>query len=106
MVADPTASLRERFAAADPGLLRLAAGLRAATGLTLTLAALTSLDQPSVVVLAGGFTAVVTCVGISDLHPRGQFRTLLAGAPVTLAALTAGALLAPSPWPPAPPSCC
>ncbi|MFF9336217.1 FUSC family protein [Streptomyces albogriseolus] len=97
MAADPTASLRERFAAADPGLLRLAAGLRAAIGLTLTLAALTALDQPSVVVLSGGFTAVVTCLGISDLHPRSQFRTLLAGAPVTLAALTAGALLAPFP---------
>ncbi|MFD7282402.1 FUSC family protein [Streptomyces sp. NPDC059862] len=97
MVADTTASLRERFAAADPGLLRLAAGLRAALGLALTLAALTALDQPSVVVLAGGFTAVVTSLGISDLHPRNQFRTLLAGAPVTFAALTAGALLAPFP---------
>ncbi|MEU9190958.1 hypothetical protein AB0D14_41985 [Streptomyces sp. NPDC048484] len=95
MVADATASLRERFAAADPGLLRLAAGLRAALGLAL--AALTALDQPSVVVLVGGFTAVVTSLGISDLHPRNQFRTLLAGPPVTFAALTAGALLAPFP---------
>ncbi len=65
-----------------PGLLRLAAGLRAVLGLTLTLAALTVLDQPSVVLLAGGFTAVVTSSAISDLHPRDQFRTLLAGAPV------------------------
>ncbi|MFF4257166.1 FUSC family protein [Streptomyces sp. NPDC001663] len=97
MVAAKTESLWDRFAAADPGLLRLTAALRAVLGLTLTLAALMILDQPSVVLLAGGFTAVVTSLGISDLHPRNQFLTLLAGAPVTLAALTAGGLLAPFP---------
>ncbi|MFF7981536.1 FUSC family protein [Streptomyces sp. NPDC007901] len=97
MVAAKKASLRDRFAAADPGLLRLAAGLRAVLGLTLTLAALTALDQPSVVLLAGGFTTVVTSLASSDLHPRIQFRTLLAGAPVTFAALIAGGLLAPFP---------
>lgn len=96
-VAAKTASLRDRVAAADPGLLRLTAGLRAVLGLTLTLAALTVRDQPSVVLLAGGFTAVVTSLASSDLHPRNQFLTLLAGAPVTLAALTAGGLLAPFP---------
>ncbi|MGW7689844.1 FUSC family protein [Streptomyces asiaticus] len=97
MVAAKTAALRDRITAADPGLLRLAAGLRAALGLTLTLAALTALGQPSVVLMAGGFTAVVTSLAISDPHPRNQFRTLLAGAPVALAALTAGGLLAPFP---------
>jgi hypothetical protein len=96
-LAAKTATLRDRFAAADPGLLRLTAGLRAVLGLTLTLATLALLDQPSVVLLAGGFTAVVTSLAISDLHPRNQFRTLLAGAPVTLAALTAGRLLASFP---------
>ncbi|MGY0059748.1 FUSC family protein [Streptomyces sp. LZ34] len=98
MVAAKTASLWERCAAADPGLLRLTAGLRAVLGLTLTLATLTVRDQSSVVLLAGGFTAVVTSLAISDLHPRNQFLTLLAGAPVTLAALTAGGLLAPFPF--------
>lgn len=97
MVAAETASRWDRFAAADPGLLRLTAGLRAVIGLTLTLAALTVLNQSSVVLLAGGFTVVVTSLAISDLHPRNQFRTLLAGAPVALAALSAGGLLAPSP---------
>ncbi|MFF1298554.1 MULTISPECIES: FUSC family protein [unclassified Streptomyces] len=92
-----TASLRERVVAADPGLLRLTAGLRAVLGLTLTLAALAVRGQPPVVLLAGGFTAVVTSLASSDLHPRNQFLTLLAGAPVTLAALTAGGLLAPFP---------
>ncbi|MFC4504780.1 MULTISPECIES: FUSC family protein [Streptomyces] len=97
-MAAKTASLWDRFAAADPGLLRLAAGLRAVLGLTLTLAALTVRNQSSVVLLAGGFTAVVTSLAISDLHPRNQFRTLLAGAPVALAALSAGGLLAPFPF--------
>ncbi|MFI7127920.1 FUSC family protein [Nonomuraea sp. NPDC050153] len=96
-MAGKTASLWDRFAAADPGLLRLASGLRAVLGLTLTLAALTALDQPSVVLLAGGFTTMVTSLAISDLHPRNQLLTLLAGAPVTLAALTAGGLLASFP---------
>lgn len=98
MVSAKTASLWDRFTAADPGLLRLAAGLRAVLGLTLTLAALTVLDQSSVVLLAGGFTAVVTSLALSDLHPRNQFLTLLTGAPVALAALTAGGLLAPFPF--------
>ncbi|MFI6743884.1 FUSC family protein [Nonomuraea sp. NPDC050451] len=98
MVAAKPASLWERFATADPGLLRLTAGLRAVLGLTLTLATLTVLDQSSVVLLTGGFTAVVTSLAISDPHPRNQFRTLLAGAPVSLAALTAGGLLAPFPF--------
>ncbi len=97
MTAAKTASLWDRIAAADPGLLRLVAGLRAVLGLTLTLAALAMLDQSSAVLLAGGFTAVVTSLAISDPHPRNQFLTLLAGVPVGLAALTAGGLLAPFP---------
>lgn len=96
-MAAKTASLRDRYAAADPGLLRLTAGLRALLGVTLTLATLTARDQPPVMLLAGGFTTVITSLAISDLHPRNQFRTLLAGVPVTLAAVTAGGLLAPFP---------
>ncbi|MFE6286144.1 FUSC family protein [Streptomyces sp. NPDC057877] len=97
MVAAKTESLRARFTAADPGLLRLTAALRAVLGLALTLAALTALGEPSAVVLVGGFLTVVTSLASSDPHPRNQFRTLLAGAPVALAALTAGGLLSPYP---------
>lgn len=96
-MAGKTASLGDRFAAADPGLLRLTAGLRAVLGLTLALAALTALDQPPLALLVGGFATVTTALAISDPHPRGQLLTLLAGAPVTLAALAAGGLLAPFP---------
>ena len=96
-MAAKTASLRDRCAAADPGLLRLTTGLRALLGLTLSLASLTVLDQSHVMLLAGGFTTVITSLAISDLHPRNQFLTLLAGVPVTIAAVTAGGLLAPFP---------
>ncbi|MFD0313054.1 FUSC family protein [Streptomyces flavalbus] len=95
VTAKTESSFRARLTAADPGLLRMAAGLRAVLGLTLTLAALTALGEPAVVVLGGGFMAVVTSLASSDPHPRNQLRTLLAGAPVALAALTAGGLLAP-----------
>lgn len=97
MPATRRALLGDRFAPADPGLLRLTAGLRAVLGLALTLAVLAGSGQPPPVVLVGGFTAVVTSLGISDLLPRNQFRTLAAGLPVTLGAVTAGALLAPFP---------
>lgn len=97
MMGAGAASLWERCAAPDPGLLRLTAGLRAVLGLALTLATLTVLDQSSDMLLAGGFTAVVTSLANSDPHPRNQFLTLLAGAPVTLAAITAGGLLEPFP---------
>lgn len=97
MPAARRALLGDRFAPADPGLLRLTAGLRAVLGLALTLAVLAGSGQPPPVVLVGGFTAVVTSLGISDLLPRNQFRTLAAGLPVTLGAVTAGALLAPFP---------
>lgn len=55
-VAAKTASLWDRFAAADPGLLRPAAGPRTVLGLTLTVAALTVLNRSSVMLLADGLT--------------------------------------------------
>lgn len=58
-VAAKTASLWDGFAAADPGLLRPAAGPRSVLGLTLTVAALTVLNQSSVMLLAVGFTEIL-----------------------------------------------
>ncbi|MGW8672357.1 hypothetical protein [Streptomyces niveus] len=46
MPAARRASLGDRFAAADPGLLRLTAGLRAVLGLALTLAVLAGSGRP------------------------------------------------------------
>lgn len=92
-----TESLWDRFAAIDPGLIRLTSAMRAVLGAAATLAVLTALQGSDTALLAGGFTAMVTSLAISDLHPRNQFITLGIGAPLSLAALTVGAVLTPYP---------
>ncbi|WP_399892939.1 FUSC family protein [Streptomyces sp. BBFR51] len=90
-----TESLWDRFTAIDPGLMRLTSAMRAVLGATATLAVLTALHGSDTALLAGGFTAMVTSLAISDLHPRNQLITLGLGAPLSLAALSAGAVLTP-----------
>lgn len=97
MAARTTASPAERFAAFDPGLIRLTSAMRAVFGTTATLAVLTALRAPETALAVGGFTAVVTSLAISDLHPRNQLITLGLGAPLSLASLAAGAVLTPYP---------
>jgi uncharacterized membrane protein YccC len=97
MVARKTALLWDRFAAADPGLMRLASALRAALGAAASLTVLAALRQSDTALLVGGFTAMVTSLAVSDRHPRNQLITLGLGAPVFLAALAAGAVLMPYP---------
>jgi uncharacterized membrane protein YccC len=97
MVAGKTALLWDRFAAVDPGLMRLASAMRAVLGTAASLTVLAALGQSDKALLVGGFTAMVTSLAISDLHPRNQLITLGLGAPLFLAALTAGAVLAPYP---------
>ncbi|MBT2523427.1 FUSC family protein [Arthrobacter sp. ISL-28] len=92
-----TAALWSRFSASDPGLLRLVSALRATLGVLLTLAVLTALAQPLEAVVAGGFSAMVASLAISDVSPRDQMLTLLGGLVTSFAGLTAGALLAPNP---------
>ncbi|MET9454441.1 FUSC family protein [Streptomyces canus] len=97
MVAKKAASLWDRFAAVDPGLMRLASAMRAVLGAAASLTVLAALEQSNTALLVGGFTAMVTSLAISDLHPRNQLITLGLGAPLFLAALAAGAVLAPYP---------
>ncbi|MFC3574536.1 FUSC family protein [Streptomyces yaanensis] len=97
MVARKTAWLWDRFAAVDPGLMRLASAMRAVLGAAASLAVLAALRQSDTDLLVGGFTAMVTSLAISDLHPRNQLITLGLGAPLSLTALTAGAVLTPYP---------
>ncbi|MEU1050258.1 FUSC family protein [Streptomyces sp. NPDC005897] len=92
-----TESLWDRFTAIDPGLMRLTSAVRAVLGAAATLAVLTALRGSDTALLAGGYTAMVTSLAISDLHPRNQLITLGLGAPLSLAALTAGAVLTPFP---------
>ncbi|MEE1939950.1 FUSC family protein [Streptomyces sp. TRM 70361] len=97
MVARTTASPGDRFAAFDPGLTRLTSATRAVLGAAVTLAVLTALGGSGTTLLVGGFTAMATSLAVSDLHPRNQLVTLGLGAPLFLAVLTAGAVLAPYP---------
>ncbi|MFJ8148650.1 FUSC family protein [Streptomyces sp. NPDC096048] len=92
-----TESLWDRFTATDPGLMRLTSAMRAVLAAAATLSVLTALHGSDTALLAGGFTAMVTSLAISDLHPRNQLITLGLGAPLSLAALAAGAVLAPYP---------
>ncbi|WP_197288149.1 FUSC family protein [Nocardia sp. NRRL S-836] len=97
MVAEKAALLWDRFAAADPGLMRLACAMRAVLGAAVSLMILAALEQPGTALLVTGFTAMVTSLAISDLHPRNQLVTLGLGAPLFLATLITGAGLAPYP---------
>lgn len=97
MMARKTAWLWDRFAAVDPGLMRLASAMRAVLGAATSLTVLAALGQSEAALLVGGFTAMVTSLAISDLHPRNQLITLGLGAPLSLAALAAGAVLTPYP---------
>lgn len=97
MAATKTALLRDRLAAADPGLMRLASATRAVLGATVSLGVLTAVGRSGTELLVGGFTAMATSLAISDLHPRNQLITLGLGAPVFLAALAAGTVLTPYP---------
>ncbi|MFI9534432.1 FUSC family protein [Nocardia fusca] len=90
-------SLWDRFAAFDPGLIRLTSATRAVLGTAATLAVLTTLQAPETALVVGGFTAMVTSLAIGDRHPRNQLITLGLGAPLSLAALAAGAALTPYP---------
>ncbi|WP_079177928.1 FUSC family protein [Streptomyces mangrovisoli] len=87
------ADLLDRFAASDPGLLRLAAGARTAfaIGLSLAVLALAGADIPHMV--AGAMSGMVATFAIREKQPAQQARTLACGLPVALASVTIGALL-------------
>ncbi|MCX3058245.1 FUSC family protein [Streptomyces beihaiensis] len=79
--------------ASDPGLLRLAAGLRTVAAIGLTLAVLALLGSPVAHMVAGAMTAMVGTFAIREKTVRGQAVTLALGLPVALAAMALGAML-------------
>ncbi|MDN3024379.1 FUSC family protein [Streptomyces sp. S.PB5] len=87
------ARLRDLAAASDPGLLRLAAGLRTVGAIALTLAVLglSAVDVPHLV--AGAIAAMVATFAIREKQRGPQAVTLALGLPVALAAVTLGAAL-------------
>ncbi|MEN8651418.1 FUSC family protein [Streptomyces sp. 21So2-11] len=83
----------DRFAASDPGLLRLMAGLRTVAAIALTLVVLAVLDTGIIHMVAGAMTAMVATFAIKEKPVRGQAITLALGLPVALVAMSLGALL-------------
>ncbi|GHH30816.1 FUSC family protein [Streptomyces rubradiris] len=85
--------LWDRLAASDPGLLRLTAGLRTVTAITLTLAVLAGIGVPVPRLVAGAMAAMVATFAIREKQPARQAVTLALGLPVALASVSLGALL-------------
>ncbi|WP_310727386.1 FUSC family protein [Streptomyces sp. N2A] len=83
----------DRFAASDPGLLRLMAGLRTVGAILVTLVVLALLHTGVPLMVAGAMTAMVATFAIREKEVRGQAITLALGLPVALATMTLGALL-------------
>ncbi|PJN39157.1 hypothetical protein CG747_19395 [Streptomyces sp. CB02959] len=82
-----------RFAASDPGLLRLMAGLRTVGAIVLTLVVLALLGTGVTLLVAGAMAAMVATFAIREKEVRGQAVTLALGLPVALAAVGLGAVL-------------
>ncbi|MFF4899584.1 FUSC family protein [Streptomyces sp. NPDC001068] len=87
------AELRGRLAAADPGLLRLTAGLRTVLAITLTLVVLAALRLDVSHLVAGAIAAMVATFAIREKGLAQQAVTLALGLPVALASMSLGALL-------------
>jgi uncharacterized membrane protein YccC len=88
-----TARLRDRVAASDPGLLRLAAGLRTVGAIALTLAVLGVLGSSVAHLVAGAIAAMVATFAIREKQRTQQAVTLALGLPVAAASMSLGALL-------------
>ncbi|KUO04961.1 FUSC family protein [Streptomyces caeruleatus] len=87
------ARLRDRFAASDPGLLRLTAGLRTAGAIALAVAVLALLGTDVTHLVAGALAAMVATFAIREKLRGQQAVTLALGLPVALASMTLAAAL-------------
>ncbi|MER5200945.1 FUSC family protein [Streptomyces sp. NPDC002755] len=84
---------RDRIAASDPGLLRLAAGLRTVGAISLTLAVLSLLGADVPHLVAGAIAAMVATFAIREKQRDRQAVTLALGLPVAFASMSLAALL-------------
>ncbi|RPF30677.1 FUSC family protein [Streptomyces sp. TLI_185] len=87
------ARLRDLVAASDPGLLRLAAGLRTVGAIALTLAVLSLLGADVRHLVAGAIAAMVSTFAIREKQRGRQAVTLALGLPVALASVSLAAVL-------------
>ncbi|MFE2378650.1 FUSC family protein [Streptomyces sp. NPDC059398] len=83
----------DRYAASDPGFLRLMAGLRTVAAIGLALIVLSLFHTPVPLLVAGAMAAMVSTFAIREKDVRGQAITLGFGLPVALASMSLGALL-------------
>jgi len=83
----------DRVAASDPGLLRLAAGLRTTGAIALTLAVLAPLGAGVSHLVAGAITAMVATFAIQEKRRGPQAVTLALGLPVAAASVVLATLL-------------
>lgn len=84
---------RDRIAASDPGLLRLASGLRTVGAIALTLAVLSLLGADVSHLVAGAIAAMVATFAIREKQRDRQAVTLALGLPVAFASMALAALL-------------
>ncbi|MFF4804917.1 FUSC family protein [Streptomyces sp. NPDC001351] len=87
------ARLRDLVAASDPGLLRLAAGLRTVGAIALTLAVLSLFGADVRHLVAGAIAAMVSTFAIREKQRGRQAVTLALGLAVALASVSLGAVL-------------
>ncbi|MBY8339568.1 FUSC family protein [Streptomyces spinosirectus] len=87
------ARLRDLVAASDPGLLRLAAGLRTVGSIALTLAVLSVFGAGVRLLVAGAIAAMVCTFAIREKQRNQQAVTLALGLPVALASVSLAAVL-------------
>lgn len=85
----------DRFAASDPGLLRLQSATTVAGSVVLALGILALMHSSLQVLVVGGLLAMVASFAVTDPRPLDQARSLLWGLPVTIASLAVGTVLFP-----------
>ncbi|WP_103352670.1 FUSC family protein [Amycolatopsis sp. CA-128772] len=86
-----TAAL-DRFAAADPGLVRLRLAGSAVLGIVLAVAALLPAHVPLTVMLVGAIAAMMTAFTVNDATPGGQAVTLVLAFLTGAASITVASL--------------
>ncbi|SEO08953.1 FUSC family protein [Actinacidiphila rubida] len=89
------AAFWDRYAASDPGLLRLLAGLRTTGSIALALLVLSLISVLVPLLVAGAITGMVSTFAIRDRAVRDQAVTLALGVVAALVSVTLGALLNP-----------
>ncbi|WP_405592149.1 FUSC family protein [Streptomyces sp. NBC_01190] len=85
----------DRYAASDPGLLRLVAGLRTVGAVAVTLLALRMLGIGVTELVAGALAAAVATIAIRDRRVSDQALTLGLALPASLLSVTLGSVLNP-----------